>query len=233
MRKEILSNKIMYAAGGLAKAIFWGGMAAATYSTTGSQHFRDTYLKEKGPMKATMKELESLLYAANKKEHTKRLGSVKAALTEGIVLLDQIVESADYKFSGETMPRFTPGPMEITRCKRIIDKLENELQFIRDSESSFAKTYTKASANSRALVQTWLMGFIGLNIGLAIYLAQFFTASVTRRLQSVIENTRRVPKGEELTPSISGTDEIAELDQVFHDMVDELYKAERMKQFLL
>ncbi len=232
LKNEILSNKIMYSAGGLAKAVFWGGMAAVTYGTTGSQYFRNVYLREKAPIDSIMIELERLLIEANKKEQIKRLGKVKRAMKEGVGLLDRVVASSDRKLAGEEST-FMAGPVEFTRTKRIIEELQKELDFIRINESDIAKTYTKASTDSRALVRTWLMGFIGLNVGLAIYLAQFFTSSVTRRLQSVMENTRRVPKGEELTPPISGTDEIAELDQVFHDMVDELYRAERMKQFLL
>ncbi|MBZ0188197.1 MAG: HAMP domain-containing histidine kinase, partial [Candidatus Obscuribacterales bacterium] len=78
-----------------------------------------------------------------------------------------------------------------------------------------------------------LMAFVGFNIGLAFLLNKSFSVYITNRLGAIIDNTQKVPKGEQLSPPIGGSDEIAQLDKVFHDMVDELYKAQRMKQYLL
>lgn len=233
LKNEILSNKIMYSAGNLGQNVVQGGMAVAGYASSGSEYLKDSYENSKIAMNRRIKELEVLIKQANKEAQLKRLSTFKRNLAEGTGLMDKILHASEQKMSGGHMDFVFSGPLALARSKRLIDKLQRDLQLIRGDESTYAKEYTKASAKTRSLVQYWLMGFIGLNVGVAIFLAQFFTKSVTQRLDAVIENTRRVPKGEELTPVVSGGDEIAEMDQAFHDMVNELYTAQKMKQYLL
>jgi signal transduction histidine kinase len=57
---------------------------------------------------------------------------------------------------------------------------------------------------------------------LALTLVYLFTRGIGRRLQTLTENAEALAAGRELARPLSGTDEIAHLDRVFHRMAQEL-----------
>jgi signal transduction histidine kinase len=65
---------------------------------------------------------------------------------------------------------------------------------------------------------------------MALALAGYFSADVSRRLKLLAENVRRFGAGLELAPSRRGADEISELDQSFRRAVNQLHEAEQTKQ---
>lgn len=67
-------------------------------------------------------------------------------------------------------------------------------------------------------------------VGLAT--ARWFIHEIVMRLKTMIANTARLTRGEQLNPPISGADEIAFLDQNFHRMASELAAAKRKEQQL-
>ncbi len=64
----------------------------------------------------------------------------------------------------------------------------------------------------------------------AVGLFYWFSRGLTRRLAVLSDNATRFARREELHQLMRGTDEIADLDAVFHNMVDSLRLAERRKQ---
>lgn len=67
------------------------------------------------------------------------------------------------------------------------------------------------------------------NIVITVLMALYFSKNISGRLAVLSENTLRVRDRKQLNPPIAGSDEIAELDKVFHSMSDALTKAERTK----
>lgn len=57
-----------------------------------------------------------------------------------------------------------------------------------------------------------------INLLIAAAAARFFTRNITERLKLLVENTARIPSGGALHPPQPGSDEIASLDQHFHEM---------------
>jgi PAS domain S-box-containing protein len=80
--------------------------------------------------------------------------------------------------------------------------------------------------------QLLLWGMI-LNVVIAIAMAAFFTRNIIKRLEVLVDNTKRLKEGEELRPALKGNDEIATLDRVFHDMAIELTEAARKEHIAL
>jgi signal transduction histidine kinase len=64
-------------------------------------------------------------------------------------------------------------------------------------------------------------------------MALFFNSDIVNRVKTMIANTARVVKHEPLLPRVSGKDEIAQLDTVFHEMSDALDEASKYKQEML
>ncbi|MBX9688278.1 MAG: HAMP domain-containing histidine kinase [Candidatus Obscuribacterales bacterium] len=74
-----------------------------------------------------------------------------------------------------------------------------------------------------------LLGLL-MNIVIAVLLVLYFARSITGRLKIMTANTVLLAKRQPLNPPISGSDEIAQLDAVFHQMADELAEAGRRKK---
>lgn len=77
-----------------------------------------------------------------------------------------------------------------------------------------------------------IFGMAG-NILIAFILVLYFSRSITDRLKIMTLNTMLLAKRQPLMPRISGTDEIAQLDGVFHSMADALDEAAREKKEFL
>ncbi|HEY9788201.1 MAG TPA: HAMP domain-containing sensor histidine kinase [Candidatus Obscuribacterales bacterium] len=79
-------------------------------------------------------------------------------------------------------------------------------------------------------VTFWLCLGVILNVALALSLALFFSRGITKRLSVLVDNTFRLASHKPLNERLSGEDEIAELDRVFHAMAEALDDAAKKKQ---
>ncbi|MFX5949036.1 hypothetical protein ABTF06_19130, partial [Acinetobacter baumannii] len=59
-----------------------------------------------------------------------------------------------------------------------------------------------------------------------------FVSSITRRLNLLVDNAKRLPAGEPLK-SLSGSDELSYLDQVLHQAAESLKIANERRQHLM
>ncbi len=77
--------------------------------------------------------------------------------------------------------------------------------------------------------QVLIFAFI-FNVAAAIGFVILFLVEIALRLGLIMDNTKKLAKGEALNPVLSGTDEIAELDRVFHEMAANLAEAARKER---
>lgn len=106
--------------------------------------------------------------------------------------------------------------------KRLMDRFRRRMdQFLAEQRQWEADRRAASRRSARHLIAAVIGGCIA-EIGLAIALALFFTRSISRRLQIVVENTARLERGEPLIFQEEGGDEIAQLDQRFHEMATAL-----------
>lgn len=71
------------------------------------------------------------------------------------------------------------------------------------------------------------------NILLAFFSVRFFTTSIGRRVDSVVDNNLRFASGRPLTAPLSGNDEIADLDRAFRQMARTVEEARQKEQAIL
>lgn len=90
----------------------------------------------------------------------------------------------------------------------------------------------RQAANRRAF-ESVLWGGVYANLFLAVALAIFFARQIGLRLKTVSDNTKRLSKAMPLSNRLKGTDEIARLDSVFHDMAMSLQEADRKKKEIM
>lgn len=130
--------------------------------------------------------------------------------------------------------RFGIGAAYIEHCKPAVYKakkdLQNALKDLMAAQEKIIAESPAAQARARLDQKRLLQLGIYLNILFTLSLSLFFIRGITRRIGLVAINSSRLVKGQPLNPPIKGTDEIAELDRVFHEMADALTEAARLKQ---
>jgi PAS domain S-box-containing protein len=92
------------------------------------------------------------------------------------------------------------------------------------------KVDPEAEARSHESMKKFVELGVLINIIIAIALSLIVTVKLTRRIEDLMANTKRLSRGEPLLPLKPGTDEIAQLDKVFHDMANDLQHEKEMLQ---
>ncbi len=82
------------------------------------------------------------------------------------------------------------------------------------------------------------MQFFCLGVGLAIcisfiLLSVLFYKQIAGRLSVLLSNTKRFAEGEKLLPELPGSDEIAQLDQVFHRMSESIEESNEFRKQII
>lgn len=85
----------------------------------------------------------------------------------------------------------------------------------------------------RELISQQLSFGIALGVILTVVLAVIVSKGITRRLAVLSENSLRLARNDRLLPALSGHDEIARVDQVFHSMAEALAQASRIERALI
>jgi PAS domain S-box-containing protein len=108
------------------------------------------------------------------------------------------------------------------------------------SEARLLKYYTELEeditaqeARGRQTASALIATLIFFNIGIAFLISYLFTRSITRPLRTLNENSYRLASGKELHPVMKGTDEIYQLDQVFHQMAETLAEATQKERAIV
>lgn len=116
--------------------------------------------------------------------------------------------------------------LSLEKLLRVVDDLIQKEREVQDKAPA-------AQTAARRTVVYFLFAGVAFSVLLGIVLAMFFNSDIINRVKTMMVNARRVVKHEPLLPRVSGQDEIAQLDNVFHEMSDALEEASRYKQEML
>lgn len=117
----------------------------------------------------------------------------------------------------------TMGPLN--QISRQLD----ELIALQDKD----KALEQAATRNRDMVQHLLYISVGINCIVVLVLLNVFNRGTISRLMVLMDNTRRLASQQPLNPLLSGKDEIAELDRVFHEVTDAMMSAQKRERELL
>ncbi len=91
-----------------------------------------------------------------------------------------------------------------------------------------------STGNSILLLNLCVAAGIGLNIAIAICLANYFSKGITDRISAIVNNVQNMKSDRELEPLLEGEDdEIAVLDKEFHAMASIITDARKKDQALV
>lgn len=94
-------------------------------------------------------------------------------------------------------------------------------------EKAKAEEYHKKQLISRKEIQSLLIFGLILNAVITLIVAFLITKNIVGRLATLIDNNFRLVSGLPLNPIIGGSDEIANLDETFHEMAISLAELKR------
>lgn len=98
------------------------------------------------------------------------------------------------------------------------------------------KLHMKSYASSRPWrhrLKVFIICFAGASVALSLLMAVFYSRGITRRLEALKNNAVLLAAGSELQQPLGGKDEIAALDQAFHNMAKTLMQAARREKALV
>jgi PAS domain S-box-containing protein len=100
-------------------------------------------------------------------------------------------------------------------------------------QKEIERARSAARVRARSRVTGFLYSGLFFNIALAVGLALYFNRGTASRMTVLMDNTRRLARGERLNPPIGGVDEIAQLDRTFQEMAGALEAAARKERAII
>lgn len=156
----------------------------------------------------------------------------KAAMERTIIAMREFrisLERDGRADSARAMRR--PYWYELRRSAKKI--LTLEFLELKRNQSQVAKSAPIVQAELRQQMQYAIWG-TGLTTSLLTLLAaRYLTSEITNKVSRLKENTIRLASSVPLQPEMKGEDDLSQLDQVFHQMADELHAAARKERALV
>lgn len=110
-----------------------------------------------------------------------------------------------------------------------VDREDKLLRYYTDMESEISAQEAKGRQTASTLTKV----LAAFNIGIAFLFLFIFTKGITERLKRVSENSIRLAVRQELHPVMKGSDEIAKLDQQFHEVAEALEEANQKERAIV
>ncbi len=102
-----------------------------------------------------------------------------------------------------------------------------------EEQQSIQLEKKRAAVQGRERLKYVIAGGVLFNIMLAISLAVYFNRGTSRRMQLLVDNSMRLAQKLPLNPPIGGGDEIAQVDEAFHQMERNLNQATRKERAIV
>ncbi len=168
------------------------------------------------------------------KERLLSLEGLSAVDRQGVESLNASLESILNNFPDPEKNKIKQEANYIMSLHIAVQDLLDEANKILDRQGQIQEIEQAEQLRLRNFINGAVMAGVIFNVILAVALAFLFNRSIISRLEVVLRNSNRLAAGEPLLPRVDGSDEIADLDRVFHNMAAQIEKAtEREKALLL
>lgn len=219
------SKAILTKTNTVTKLIIEAGGALAGYNTNKSNIYAEHFESAMEQIPVEMKDLKELSATNNWQKN--RLSQISSSVDQALLLINQLKNNID---SGKNVQE-NQKLFKDLRGRTMA--LELELKQFFEVERRIERSSPQVEQRSRVLLHTILWVGITLNILLALFMAHLFYTGITGRLKILTENAIRLAKNEPLNPVIAGSDEVAYLDTIFHEMADALAEAARKERAVI
>lgn len=212
----------------LTKLVIEAGAALAGYSLQKSESYDEHYQDAVEQIPIEVEELRKL--SAENPRQDASLKQIESTVEQSLALIKSIKQGMD---SDKMNSAYAGGGASFKELQTLTDRLETELNQFSQDERKLEKSSPQMEQRSRSMVHTMLWVGTGLNVLLSLLMAHLFYTGITGRLMILIDNAIRLARNEPLNPAIAGTDEVAYLDRVFHEMAAALAEAARKERSVI
>lgn len=163
------------------------------------------------------------------KKLSKDVPEIATSITSLDVDISQLRQNMRVSLAGIESGNWMPAVVKLaSQSTNSYFSVKKEIESITSQIKKNYKTDVQTES-MKSLIWTVLIVMLCSNIVITIFMALYFSKSIAGRLKILADNAVRVKDRKELNPLISGNDEIADLDKVFHSMSNALTKAEATK----
>ncbi len=226
-QKAERSRAVVVSASNLTKLTFDSCGALVAYNLSKGKLFSDAYERNMRQIPRELKLLKRLI--GSDKQQLESLARVQLISDRGVKLFNDAKQAADQ--SGLAANLLVASSK--SEIEEIATQLTDELGKLVAREKALSNSSPEAESRARDLVEWAIVGGIILNLLVAVSLTIYVNRSITGRVKTLSENTKRLASGEPLTPPVGGGDEVEELDVTFREMASALAESNRVKQEFL
>jgi signal transduction histidine kinase len=121
----------------------------------------------------------------------------------------------------------------VESMKALLDQVRGDLNTLTGIYGPAAQEFQPAALQRRSALINWIALAISTNVGLVFFLALMVNRRTLSRLKILMMNMQAFSKGDQAFQSLTGNDELAELDHSFKTMADERNKLDEIRKSLL
>lgn len=155
------------------------------------------------------------------------LEAIRKKSDQILAILKKAKRTADEESVIAAIPRLAEFRAEI---QPLFDGLVVDADKLIKRQEKILEDNPATQAKERAGIRNILYIGLASNLGIAIFIAFYFFANIVSRVDILMDNTRRLSKGEPLRGRLKAADELGELDRVFHEMAAALSEARRKER---
>lgn len=202
----------------------WGDAAVKSgcYAFSKEQKYRDEYNEDVAATKILYGELAELL-----KSNPEEMNALKPAME----VAEKLTTFGDWLVPEKPIVNGWSHTGELSKMEARLD-FHRAIRECNRLTAALSKTIDKCegvqsldSSRARKRVRTSVVVFGSFSVVISAFLAALFSRSITNRLKIIMDNALLLASRSPLHERLSGTDEIAKLDQLFHQMSSELVEA--------
>jgi signal transduction histidine kinase len=191
-------------------------LSCLAYVLDGEPFYLNAYHDAKGALKDSLNEWTDTFHS--NPDRLIKINEITANTDQLFVTLDRAADAKrDAKSNDSAAPAL--AIFKKANLKDVWLKLFEERHDLLKSERLQYKIAPLAVPKARKILHHLIAaaGLLDLIVGIA--LIYIFSNSIARRLKVMIDNTHRFARESVLNPKVGGNDELAELDETFHNMV--------------
>lgn len=223
------SRMVLVYSENLMRRLYEIGIVTFSMNNIGGQFFSNEHDRATRKVESDLDRLEQVV--GTDAEQKKTVAQIKNKVTQILAVLtasksaigpdeqDFPLRYESYDFRSELEPL-------LKDLAPLVRKLTNRERDIRNLRPN-------AEKNARESVRLFVVIGIVVNIILAVWLAIFFNKSTINRLSVVVDNTEKLATQRPLSARLLGSDEIAQLDNAFHDMAIALERAAQKERAII
>lgn len=218
--QQMHANAIIFEAGNLQRLVHDAGIAIGGYSITKNAMYGERSEKIVASIRPQLTKLHNLVVGDRKLEMS--MVRLENETNTGIDMLNNAREGIRDSSQTQGFRRVRDLYNEL---RDVTNSMGVEIETITASSIATQEMSTASYEHAKFMVRFFMYLSLGGTVVLAFALLAYFNSSITKRLKVVADNATRAMRGEALARPLTGTDEIAQIDQRLHTLSTQLLLA--------